>query len=335
MCSGADGLASGLHPRAAPRPGPTCAAPPARCSTRRGRDGRRGRRRPRARRGRLVPRWPAHGWLLLLALTSQVLGWLLISSRCPVSRRAHLGHADHPARRLGAPRRGPARRGPACCSSSASAASSRASCPSRCGERRCPPEGWRAASALPPRLFFTMVRERKETVEQPGAASPPKHQVTIPAAAFRGAGFAAGDLVRVEAAGERGAESNVRRSTTWSTSYSGSLATGGEPCGAAPKRCATSGKRSSTGGGRRLPRPRRRLPRLRRCLRVREARRPRPARSCRSSPTRSCSQALGVGHHERYGGTRLLHGPRSTRSTSVDRRVAERARELLNRPSRR
>ena len=28
----------------------------------------------------LVPSWPAHGWLLLLALSAQVLGWLLISS---------------------------------------------------------------------------------------------------------------------------------------------------------------------------------------------------------------------------------------------------------------
>jgi drug/metabolite transporter (DMT)-like permease len=31
----------------------------------------------------LVPRWPAHGWLLLLALTSQVVGWLLISASLP------------------------------------------------------------------------------------------------------------------------------------------------------------------------------------------------------------------------------------------------------------
>jgi drug/metabolite transporter (DMT)-like permease len=31
----------------------------------------------------LVPGWPAHGWLLLLALTSQVVGWLLISSSLP------------------------------------------------------------------------------------------------------------------------------------------------------------------------------------------------------------------------------------------------------------
>jgi drug/metabolite transporter (DMT)-like permease len=32
---------------------------------------------------RLVPSWPAHGWLVLLALTSQVLGWLLITSSLP------------------------------------------------------------------------------------------------------------------------------------------------------------------------------------------------------------------------------------------------------------
>jgi drug/metabolite transporter (DMT)-like permease len=31
----------------------------------------------------LVPTWPAHGWLLLLALSSQVVGWLLISVSLP------------------------------------------------------------------------------------------------------------------------------------------------------------------------------------------------------------------------------------------------------------
>jgi drug/metabolite transporter (DMT)-like permease len=31
----------------------------------------------------LVPSWPAHGWLLLLALSSQVLGWLLITGSLP------------------------------------------------------------------------------------------------------------------------------------------------------------------------------------------------------------------------------------------------------------
>jgi len=31
----------------------------------------------------LVPSWPAHGWLVLLATTSQVLGWLLISVSLP------------------------------------------------------------------------------------------------------------------------------------------------------------------------------------------------------------------------------------------------------------
>jgi drug/metabolite transporter (DMT)-like permease len=31
----------------------------------------------------LVPSWPAHGWLALLALTSQVVGWLLISVSLP------------------------------------------------------------------------------------------------------------------------------------------------------------------------------------------------------------------------------------------------------------
>jgi drug/metabolite transporter (DMT)-like permease len=31
----------------------------------------------------LMPAWPAHGWLVLLALTSQVLGWLLITVSLP------------------------------------------------------------------------------------------------------------------------------------------------------------------------------------------------------------------------------------------------------------
>jgi drug/metabolite transporter (DMT)-like permease len=31
----------------------------------------------------LVPTWPAHGWLIVLALTSQVLGWLLIAVSLP------------------------------------------------------------------------------------------------------------------------------------------------------------------------------------------------------------------------------------------------------------
>jgi drug/metabolite transporter (DMT)-like permease len=31
----------------------------------------------------LAPSWPAHGWLLLLALSSQVLGWMLISTSLP------------------------------------------------------------------------------------------------------------------------------------------------------------------------------------------------------------------------------------------------------------
>jgi len=31
----------------------------------------------------LVPSWPEHAWLITLALTSQVLGWLLIASSLP------------------------------------------------------------------------------------------------------------------------------------------------------------------------------------------------------------------------------------------------------------
>ena len=30
-----------------------------------------------------MPSWPAHGWLITLALTSQVLGWLLITVSLP------------------------------------------------------------------------------------------------------------------------------------------------------------------------------------------------------------------------------------------------------------
>ena len=30
-----------------------------------------------------MPSWPSHAWLVLLALTSQVLGWLLISVSLP------------------------------------------------------------------------------------------------------------------------------------------------------------------------------------------------------------------------------------------------------------
>jgi drug/metabolite transporter (DMT)-like permease len=31
----------------------------------------------------LVPSWPAHGWLVTLAITSQVAGWLLIAISLP------------------------------------------------------------------------------------------------------------------------------------------------------------------------------------------------------------------------------------------------------------
>lgn len=37
----------------------------------------------------LVPSWPAHAWLVCLALTSQVLGWLLISISLPRLPAAH------------------------------------------------------------------------------------------------------------------------------------------------------------------------------------------------------------------------------------------------------
>jgi drug/metabolite transporter (DMT)-like permease len=38
---------------------------------------------------RLAPAWPGAGWLLVLALTSQVLGWLLIASSLPRLPAAH------------------------------------------------------------------------------------------------------------------------------------------------------------------------------------------------------------------------------------------------------
>jgi drug/metabolite transporter (DMT)-like permease len=38
---------------------------------------------------RLVPVWPGAGWLIVLALTSQVLGWLLITSSLPRLQAAH------------------------------------------------------------------------------------------------------------------------------------------------------------------------------------------------------------------------------------------------------
>ncbi len=31
----------------------------------------------------LTPSWPAHGWLVVLAITSQVVGWLLIAVSLP------------------------------------------------------------------------------------------------------------------------------------------------------------------------------------------------------------------------------------------------------------
>lgn len=53
-----------------------------------------------------------------------------------------------------------------------------------------------------------------------------KHQVTIPAAAFRGAGLAVGDVVRVEA--EAAGRVVLTKVDDLVDRYSGSLATGGE-----------------------------------------------------------------------------------------------------------
>jgi bifunctional DNA-binding transcriptional regulator/antitoxin component of YhaV-PrlF toxin-antitoxin module len=52
-----------------------------------------------------------------------------------------------------------------------------------------------------------------------------KHQVTIPAAAFHGAGLAAGDLVRVESEGA--GRVVLTKVDDLVNQYSGSLATGG------------------------------------------------------------------------------------------------------------
>ena len=92
----------------------------------------RGRRR-RLHRGRLalgdadlVPSWPEHAWLVTLALTSQVLGWLLITVSLP-RLPAALTSVTLTIQPVGsvAARRRPARRGaercsssPACCASS-------------------------------------------------------------------------------------------------------------------------------------------------------------------------------------------------------------------------
>ena len=62
----------------------TCAARPARCSTRpRWRRWSASRSAPVSGGIDLVPCWPAHGWLVILALTSQVVGWLLIAVSLP------------------------------------------------------------------------------------------------------------------------------------------------------------------------------------------------------------------------------------------------------------
>ncbi len=53
-----------------------------------------------------------------------------------------------------------------------------------------------------------------------------KHQVTIPAAAFRSAGFEAGDVLKVEAEGA--GRVVLTRIDALVDEYSGSLSTGGE-----------------------------------------------------------------------------------------------------------
>ncbi len=60
----------------------------------------------------LVPSWPAHAWLATLGLTSQVVGWMLISVSLPrLPGGADVADPHHPAGRLGRLRRDPAQRG--------------------------------------------------------------------------------------------------------------------------------------------------------------------------------------------------------------------------------
>jgi bifunctional DNA-binding transcriptional regulator/antitoxin component of YhaV-PrlF toxin-antitoxin module len=81
------------------------------------------------------------------------------------------------------------------------------------------------ASTLP--SYSLPIAENVKKHRAPGRSRiSSKHQVTIPAAAFRGAGFAAGDLVRVEAEGQ--GRVVLTKVDDLVDRYSGSLATGGE-----------------------------------------------------------------------------------------------------------
>ena len=113
-----DGLATGprlhrLHPR--PARGQRRAAARRRAAVR-----RHARRRARVRwrpglvigDADLVPSWPAHAWLVILALSSQVLGWLLdLRLAAAPAGGPDLAPADDPAGGLGHPRRAALRRG--------------------------------------------------------------------------------------------------------------------------------------------------------------------------------------------------------------------------------
>jgi hypothetical protein len=59
-----------------------------------------------------VPTWPGHAWLVTLALTSQIIGWLDLRLAAAAARRGRLDAADDPADRRRRARRDHLRRGP-------------------------------------------------------------------------------------------------------------------------------------------------------------------------------------------------------------------------------
>jgi bifunctional DNA-binding transcriptional regulator/antitoxin component of YhaV-PrlF toxin-antitoxin module len=84
----------------------------------------------------------------------------------------------------------------------------------------------RTMSARSPAYYSLRVAENVKRTGGGRSRISSKHQVTIPAAAFRGAGFAAGDLVRVEVAGA--GRVLLTRVDDLVDRYSGSLAADGD-----------------------------------------------------------------------------------------------------------
>jgi len=75
------------------------------------------------------------------------------------------------------------------------------------------------------RMYSLRVADNVKQVRAGRSRISSKHQITIPIAAFRGAGFAAGDLVRVEAGGA--GRVVLTKVDDLVDRYSGSLATQG------------------------------------------------------------------------------------------------------------